>query len=81
VSALPPGPWTARFGNGEGYDAITDAWLVEDATGRLLVAVDLGNYGQRAWWGAEEGLEADRIAKHPEAEAVARHIAASGPTS
>ena len=41
-----PGPWYATFSDSGGYDCMTDAWRIEDATGGTITHVDLADYGQ-----------------------------------
>ena len=41
-----PGPWNATFSGSGGYNCMTAAWRIEDATGGTITHVDLADYGQ-----------------------------------
>lgn len=62
-----PGPWSAKFGENDGYDCMTAAWTITGADKRQVAVVDYAN------WNADH-FDSTRI---PEADANAHLIAAS----
>jgi hypothetical protein len=65
-----PGPWHTEFNVYGGYDCMTDAWDIKDATDASIVAVDLADYGQpyndRPWRSEVAEANARLIAAAPE---------------
>lgn len=59
------GPWEASFEDNGGYDCMTDAFYIKDASGNHVCTLDLADFGQdRCEWPAS-----------PEVIAAARPVA------